>query len=185
MSLIIGLGNIGKEYEGTRHNIGFDVVDALADTLSLTFGPGNGPFVVAEGRHRGRNIVLIKPTTYMNKSGVAVRKALSEYKTDIQNCLIVYDDLNLEVGDIRLRSQGSAGGHNGISDIIERLGTREFPRLRFGIGNDFPKGRQVDFVLSAFSNSDQPYVEEGIQKAHDACLHFVRAGIERTMNDFN
>lgn len=185
MSLIVGLGNIGQEYEGTRHNIGFEIVDAIAETLSTTFRPGNGPFVVAEGRHRGRKVVLIKPTTYMNKSGVAVRKALSEYKTDKQDCLIVYDDLNLDVGDVRLRPQGSAGGHNGIANIIELLGTREFPRLRFGIGNDFPKGRQVDFVLSPFNNSDQKYLEEGIQKAHDACLHFVREGIAKTMNNFN
>ncbi|MEX0723275.1 MAG: aminoacyl-tRNA hydrolase [Gracilimonas sp.] len=185
MSLIIGLGNIGQEYEGTRHNIGFEVVDAIAETLSTTFGPGDGPFVVAEGRHRGRNVVLIKPTTYMNKSGIAVRKALTKYKTDIDYCLIVYDDLNLDVGDVRLKSQGSAGGHNGIANIIAELGTREFPRLRFGIGNDFPRGRQVDFVLSPFKNSDQKYLEEGIQKAHDASLNFAREGIIKTMNNFN
>jgi PTH1 family peptidyl-tRNA hydrolase len=185
MPLIVGLGNIGQEYDGTRHNIGFEIVDAIAETLSTTFGPGNGPFVVAEGRHRGRNVVLIKPTTYMNKSGVAVRKALTKYKTELDHCLIVYDDLNLDVGDVRLKSQGSAGGHNGIANIIAELGTREFPRMRFGIGNDFPKGRQVDFVLSPFSNSDQKYLEEGIQKAHDASLNFAREGIVRTMNNFN
>lgn len=185
MSLIVGLGNIGEEYEGTRHNIGFEIVDALAETLSITFGPGDGPFVVAEGRHRGRNVVLIKPTTYMNKSGMAVKKALSKYKADQQDCLVIYDDLNLDVGDIRLRASGSAGGHNGIQNIIDQLGNRDFPRLRFGIGNDFPRGRQVDFVLSPFSNSDQPYLEEGIQKAHDAALYFVREGINKTMNNFN
>ncbi|WP_020404415.1 aminoacyl-tRNA hydrolase [Gracilimonas tropica] len=185
MSLIVGLGNIGEKYEGTRHNIGFEIVDALAETLSITFGPGDGPFVVAEGRHRGRNVVLIKPTTYMNKSGMAVKKALSKYKADQQDCLVIYDDLNLDVGDIRLRASGSAGGHNGIQHIIDQLGNRDFPRLRFGIGNDFPRGRQVDFVLSPFSNSDQPYLEEGIQKAHDAALYFVREGINKTMNNFN
>ena len=185
MSIIVGLGNIGQKYEGTRHNIGFDIVDAIAETLSTTFGPGDGPFVVAEGRHRGRNVFLVKPTTYMNRSGKAVRKALSKYKTDKQDCLIVYDDLNLDVGDVRLKAQGSAGGHNGIQNIIDELGSREFPRLRFGIGNDFPRGRQVDFVLSPFNNSDQKYLEEGIQIAHDACLHFVREGIEKTMNNFN
>lgn len=185
MSLIVGLGNIGEEYEGTRHNIGFEIVDALADTLSITFGPGDGPFVVAEGRHRGRNIVLVKPTTFMNKSGVAVKKALSKYKIDQRDCLIIYDDLNLDVGDVRLRPKGSAGGHNGIQNIIDQLGNRDFPRLRFGIGNDYPRGRQVDFVLSPFNNSDQKYVEEGIQKAHDAALHFVREGIQKTMNNFN
>lgn len=185
MSLIIGLGNIGPEYQGTRHNIGFEIVDVIADTLSTAFGPGNGPFVVAEGRHRGRSVVLIKPTTYMNRSGIAVRKALAKYKTDKDHCLIIYDDLNLEVGDVRLRAQGSAGGHNGITSIIEELGSREFPRLRFGIGNDYSKGRQVDYVLSPFNKSDQKYLEEGIQKAHDAALNFVRDGIAKTMNNFN
>lgn len=185
MSLIIGLGNIGQEYQGTRHNIGFEIVDVIADTLSTTFGPDNGPFVVAEGRYRGRKVVLIKPTTFMNKSGVAVRKALAKYKADKNNCLILYDDLNLDVGDVRLKAQGSAGGHNGIANIIEELGSREFPRLRFGIGNDFPKGHQVDYVLSPFNNSDQKYLEEGIQKAHDAALFFAREGISKTMNNFN
>lgn len=185
MSLIIGLGNIGQEYAGTRHNIGFEIVEAIADTLSISFGPGEGAFDVAEGRHRGRNVVLVKPTTYMNKSGVAVRKALAKYKTDIDHCLIIYDDLNLDVGVVRLKGQGSAGGHNGIANIIYELGSREFPRLRFGIGSDFPKGRQVDYVLSPFNNSDQTYLEEGIKKAHDAALFFVREGINKTMNHFN
>lgn len=185
MSILIGLGNIGSEYEGTRHNIGFEVVDAIAETLSITFGPGDGPFVVAEGRHRGRNVVLIKPTTFMNRSGRAVTKALAKYKTDKDHCLIIYDDLNLDVGDVRFKAQGSAGGHNGIADIIDQLGTRDFPRMRFGIGNDFPRGRQVDFVLSPFTNSDQKYLEEGLKIAHDAALFFVREGITKTMNQFN
>lgn len=185
MSIIVGLGNIGQEYEGTRHNIGFEVVDALAETLSITFGPGDGPFVVAEGRHRGRNVVLIKPTTYMNRSGLAVRNVLSKYKTDKDHCLIIYDDLNLDVGDVRLKATGSAGGHNGIQNIIDVLGSRDFPRIRFGIGNDFPRGKQVDFVLSPFKKTDQKYLEEGIQKAHDASLYFVREGINKTMNHFN
>lgn len=185
MSLIVGLGNIGQKYEGTRHNIGFDVVDHIADTLSVTFGPSKGPFVVAEGRHRGRNVILVKPTTFMNLSGTAVRKALSHYKTDIRDCLIVYDDLNLPLADIRLKGKGSHGGHNGIADIIEKLGTREFPRLRFGIGNDFPKGRQVDFVLSPFKPSEMEKLEEGIQTAHDAALCFTREGISKTMNMYN
>ncbi|MEX2362920.1 MAG: aminoacyl-tRNA hydrolase, partial [Balneolaceae bacterium] len=165
MSIIVGLGNIGQEYEGTRHNIGFEVVDLLAETLSTTFGPGNGPFVVAEGRHRGRNVVLVKPTTYMNKSGVAVKKVLAKYQAPVDEILIIYDDLNLEVGDFRLKGQGSAGGHNGISNIISELGSREFPRLRFGIGNNFPRGRQVDFVLSLFQNPQREIGDITKQKA--------------------
>lgn len=185
MSLIVGLGNIGQKYQGTRHNIGFEVVDLLSETLSASFGPGNGPFDVAEGRHRGRKVVLIKPTTFMNHSGIAVRKALAKYKADKNNCLIIYDDLNLPVGDIRLKSTGSHGGHNGVANIIDQLGSRDFPRLRFGIGNDFPKGKQVDYVLSGFKPSEQLAVNEALQAAHDAALTFVREGIDKTMNFYN
>lgn len=185
MSIIVGLGNIGQEYNGTRHNIGFEVLDTLSDTISASFGPGNGPFDVAEGRHKGRKVVLIKPTTFMNHSGKAVRKALARYKTDMKDCLIIYDDLNLPVGDIRLKSGGSHGGHNGIGSIIDELGSRDFPRLRFGIGNDFPRGKQVDFVLSPFKKSEAKYVEDGLQNAHDAALNFIRDGIDKTMNYFN
>ena len=185
MSIIIGLGNIGLEYEGTRHNIGFEVVEALARTLSITFGPGNGPFVVAEGRHRGRSVILAKPTTFMNRSGTAVKKILAKYQADKDEILIVYDDLNLDLGIIRLKKQGSAGGHNGIADIIEQLGSREFARLRFGIGNDFPRGKQVDFVLSPFDSQERELVEQAKEKAHDASLSFVREGITKTMNYFN
>lgn len=185
MSIIIGLGNIGQEYDGTRHNIGFEVVDLLAETLSTTFEAGNGPFVVAEGRHRGRNIVLVKPTTYMNKSGIAVRKILGRYNAVKEDGLIIYDDLNLDVGDLKLKGQGSAGGHNGISNIITELGSREFPRLRFGIGNNFPRGRQVDYVLSPFDKSEQEIIEEAKKKAHDVALSFARDGLTKAMNYYN
>ncbi|MEQ9266625.1 MAG: aminoacyl-tRNA hydrolase [Balneolaceae bacterium] len=185
MSIIIGLGNIGQEYDGTRHNIGFDVVDEIAKTLSVTFGSGNGPFVVAEGRHKGRKIVLVKPTTFMNRSGTAVRKALAKYSTDKKDCLVVYDDLNLPVGVTRMKPNGSAGGHNGIIDINEQLGSSEYPRLRVGIGNNFSRGRQVDYVLSKYDESEMEEVKLSIQKAHDAALAFVNLGIERAMNFFN
>lgn len=185
MSIIVGLGNVGQEYDGTRHNIGFEVIDVLAKTLSVTFGSGNGPFVVAEGRHKGRKIVLIKPTNYMNRSGTAVKKALAKYNADKKDCLVIYDDLNLPVGATRLKAQGSDGGHNGIADINEKLGSKEYPRLRVGIGNDFKNGKQVDFVLSHFDDSETDEVNISIQKAHDAALAFVNLGIERAMNFFN
>lgn len=185
MSIIVGLGNVGQEYDGTRHNIGFDVIDVLANTLNVTFGSGKGPFVVAEGRHKGRKIVLIKPTTYMNLSGTAVKKALAKYNTDKKDCLVVYDDLNLPIGAVRMKGQGSDGGHNGIADINEKLGTKEYPRLRVGIGNDFRKGQQVHYVLAPFKESEMDEVEASIQKAHDAALAFVNLGIERAMNFFN
>lgn len=185
MPLLIGLGNIGREYEGSRHNIGFEIVDGIAEKLSAGFRPGRGPFEVAEGRFKGRKITLIKPATYMNLSGTAVKKALARYNTDVRDCLVIYDDLNLPLGKIRLREAGSAGGHNGIKDIIAKLGTDRFPRLRFGIGHDFAKGRQVDFVLTKFNPDEQELLAEAKIKALDAALSFANDGIERAMNYHN
>ncbi len=185
MSVIVGLGNIGTEYNGTRHNIGFEIVDEIAKTLKTSFGPGGGPFEIAEGRHKGRKIVLVRPTTFMNRSGTAVKKALAKFNTDKQDCLIVYDDLNLPLGTNRMKAKGSAGGHNGITDIIERLGSNDFPRLRFGIGDNFSRGRQVDYVLAPFDNEELEEKLQAVQHAHDAALAFVNIGIERAMNLFN
>ena len=185
MSIIAGLGNIGGEYEGTRHNIGFVIADRLADSLSLTFSSGHGSFLVAEGSFKSRPVVIIKPTTYMNLSGNALTKAIVKYRTPLDRCLVCYDDLNLPVGKIRFRENGAAGGHNGIQHIIDRTGTRNFPRLRFGIGNDFPRGRQVDYVLGRFSTDNQIDIEAGIEKALDGILCFIREGMTTTMNRFN
>lgn len=185
MPLIVGLGNIGAEYENTRHNVGFKVIDALAKTLSVKLGPGRGPFHVAEGRHRGRKMILMTPDTYMNRSGLAVNKALNYYHLNPEDCLVCYDDINLPLGKIRLRKKGSAGGHNGIADIIEKLGTQNFPRLRMGIGNNFTRGHLVDYVLSPFKKHEWDTVEESIQDAHDAVLCYVREGINKAMNSYN
>ncbi len=185
MSIIVGLGNVGREYTGTRHNIGFEVVELIAKTLSVEFEAGSGPYVQAEGRHKGRKVVLIKPTNYMNRSGTAVKKAMANFKTDKKNCLVVYDDLNLPVGITRMKGKGSDGGHNGIADINEKLGTMEYPRLRVGIGNNYARGRQVDYVLAPFEESEREEVDLSVQKAHDAALAFVNLGIERAMNFFN
>lgn len=184
MSIIVGLGNVGQEYDGTRHNIGFEVVDLIAETLSVSFKAGGGPFVVAEGRHKGRKIVLVKPTNFMNRSGTAVQKVLNKYHTDKKDCLIIYDDLNLPVGVTRMKERGSDGGHNGIADINEKIG-QEYPRLRVGIGNNFARGRQVDYVLAPFDKEEMEEVETSVKKAHDAALAFVNIGIERAMNFFN
>jgi PTH1 family peptidyl-tRNA hydrolase len=185
MPLIIGLGNPGSKYAGTRHNIGYELIDQLADSLSAQLGPGKGPFCVGKGHHAGQSLYLIKPTTYMNNSGQAVRKALNWYKEDAEQCLICYDDLALDVGDIRLRPSGSAGGHNGIKDIIQKLGTNTFPRLRIGIGSDFPNGQQVQHVLSAFSNDERKIINTTLDTATDACFCFIREGIDQAMNKFN
>ncbi len=185
MPIIFGLGNIGEEYELTRHNIGFELLDVLADVLSFKFTAGNGPFLVAEGVFKTRKVILVKPTTYMNRSGTAVKKCLSIYKHSLENCLVCYDDLNLPPGKIRFRSNGSAGGHNGIEDIIFRTGSKNFPRLRFGIGNDFPRGRQADYVLSKFSKDELPDIEISKKNAVDGILCFIREGITNTMNSYN
>jgi PTH1 family peptidyl-tRNA hydrolase len=183
--MIVGLGNIGQEYEDTRHNIGFKVVESIAETLSVSFGVANGPFLVAETSYKGRKLQLIKPTTYMNLSGTAVKKALQLYQTEMDDCLIVYDDLNLPVGEIRIKPKGSDGGHNGIADINEKLQTRSYPRLRVGIGNNFRRGKQVDYVLSPFDPEEESEIAASVQKAHEAALLFVHQGLERAMNSYN
>ena len=185
MPIIVGLGNPGSKYTGTRHNIGFELIDQLAGAMSVRMGPGKGPFHVGKGRHAGHNIYLVKPTTYMNNSGEAVQKVLNWYKERPQHCLVCYDDLALDVGVLRLRPKGSAGGHNGIKDIIHKLGTDSFPRLRIGIGNNFASGQQVQHVLSPFTDQERPKVNNALDKAVDAVFTYVRAGIDQAMNDFN
>lgn len=185
MPIIVGLGNPGSKYAGTRHNIGFELIDKLADALAVKLGPGKGPFAIGKARYKGQAICLAKPTTFMNNSGDAVQQVLNWYKEDPRQCLICYDDLNLDVGTIRLRPNGSAGGHNGIKDIIQKLGTKDFPRLRIGIGNDYPRGQQVAHVLSPFSKEERATLAPTLNKAADAVFCFVREGIEQAMNDFN
>ncbi len=185
MPLIIGLGNPGNKYAGTRHNIGFEFLDRLTEAMSVRLGPGKGPFHVGKGNHGGQALYLIKPTTYMNNSGDAVREAVNWYKEELDHCLVCYDDLDLEVGTIRLRPGGSAGGHNGIKDIIQKLGTNAFPRLRIGIGNDFSRGQQVQHVLSPFSDEERTVLNSTLDTAVDAALCFIREGIDQAMNKFN
>lgn len=185
MPVIVGLGNPGQKYAGTRHNIGYELVDQLADQLSVRMGPGKGPFHIGDTHYHREKVILVKPTTYMNVSGDAVVQVLNWYKLEPSDCLVCYDDLNLDVGSIRLRPKGSAGGHNGIKDIIQKLGTDKFPRLRIGIGNDFRQGNQVDFVLSKFSKTERETIEETLRRAADAVLSYVDHGIDTAMNDYN
>jgi PTH1 family peptidyl-tRNA hydrolase len=185
MTLIVGLGNPGPEYDGTRHNIGFHVLFEVAEKLGIRFQPGKGPFMVATGSHKGRKVALVLPTTYMNLSGQAVSKALKVFDIALMDCLVVTDDLNLPVGKVRIRSSGSDGGHNGLSSIITTVNSDQFPRLRFGIGNDFPRGRQADYVLSAFNPDEQDAVQAGVDRSVDAVLCFIREGIVTTMNTYN
>ena len=182
--LIAGLGNIGPEYENTRHNIGFKILDSLANTQGAPFKLERLAFF-AEYRSRGKNIYLIKPTTYMNLSGKAIRYWMTELKIQPQNMLVVLDDLAIPFGTIRIRVKGSDGGHNGLKDIDATLGNNNYPRLRFGVGNEFAKGRQVDYVLGKWNAEERKLLNERIKVACEAINSFMFEGIERAMNKYN
>lgn len=184
--LIVGLGNPGAEYAGTRHNIGFVVADLLAERARADWKEdGRAGALVASGRLRGRPVTLVKPQTYMNRSGASVKHLLRRLGLDVRDCLVIYDDINLPPGKLRLRKNGSAGGHNGMQDIIDALGSDGFPRLRFGVGNDFERGRQADYVLSPFSPEQQPEVDAALPRAVQAATTFVTDGLVTAMNRFN
>lgn len=181
--LIVGLGNPGPDYQGTRHNIGFHVVDALAGA-STAFSPARYA-EVAELRHKGRTLLLAKPQTFMNLSGKAVRYWMEGENIPPERMLVITDDLALPYGRLRLRSAGSAGGHNGLTHIIETLGHESFPRMRFGIGNGFPRGGQVDFVLGRWSADEAAQLPKHTERAVEAVKAFALMGIEHAMNTFN
>jgi PTH1 family peptidyl-tRNA hydrolase len=182
--LIAGLGNIGEEYKHTRHNIGFDVVDAFAARHNAVF-QNDRLADVAECKWKGKTFILIKPTTYMNLSGRAVKYWLDKEKIPLENLLVILDDLALPLDVIRLRPGGSDAGHNGLKSIQESLGSNQYPRLRFGVGNQYPKGRQVEFVLGKWKNTEEPVVQEKIEKSADIIESFASIGIARTMNEYN
>ncbi|MCX2738820.1 aminoacyl-tRNA hydrolase [Pontibacter anaerobius] len=182
--LIVGLGNIGPEYAETRHNIGFMVLDYLAKKYEGNFDSGRHAFVT-EIKTKGRTFVLVKPTTYMNLSGKAVQHWLTSLKLPAEQMLVITDDLALPFGKLRIRAKGSAGGHNGLKHIEQILGNNNYPRLRFGVGDNFHKGKQVDYVLNKFSDDEQPELQTLIEKAADAVIAFGTIGLERTMNQFN
>lgn len=182
--LITGLGNIGLEYANTRHNIGFDVADAFASVHKAEFISGRLADV-AQFRLMGKQVMIIKPTTYMNLSGRAVKYWLDKEGIKIENSMTIVDDLALPITRIRIRATGTHAGHNGLKSIQEALGTDAYPKLRFGIGNDFPKGRQVDFVLSRWKPQEEPLIRQKIDKCVAILESFILAGMERTMNEYN
>jgi len=185
MPILVGLGNPGIEYDKTRHNIGFEVIDHLSHFLGIKLDDRSGPWYAGIANHRGTKIVLMKPTTYMNLSGQAVNKALQVFRMLPLECMVITDDINLPVGKIRIRKSGSSGGHNGLTDIIERIRTDEFPRMRLGVGNTFARGQQADYVLSPFTVEQRVDIDEMIPKAAEACLCFCREGIDASMNRYN
>ena len=182
--LIVGLGNIGDEYRNTRHNIGFKMLDAFAEASNIVFADKRYG-MVAHCRVKNAELVLLKPSTYMNLSGNAVRYWLNEEKIPVENMLVMVDDLNLPFGTIRIRKQGSAGGHNGLKHIEQVLGTPNYARVRFGIGNDYPKGAQMNFVLGQWSDEEERLLPERLKITTEIIPSFCLQGIERTMNGFN
>ncbi len=182
--LIVGLGNIGADYDGTRHNIGFEVLDHLAKEESFSFESAKlGSTAVF--KIKGRSLLLLKPSTYMNLSGKAVRYWLEKEKIPIENLLVITDDLNLPFGSIRLKTKGSDGGHNGLKDIQAQLNTTKYSRFRFGIGAEFGKGRQVNYVLGKWNEDESAKLPERLDKAIALIKSFVLAGANQTMSDFN
>lgn len=182
--LIAGLGNIGPEYELTRHNIGFLILDRLADNKGAKFKQNKLAYTT-ELKHNGRNLVLVKPTTYMNLSGKAINHHLQSNKIPRERLLVVTDDIALPYGKIRLKPKGSAGGHNGLKNIEQLTGGQNYPRLRFGVGDDYHKGQQVDYVLSPFNKQEMDELVSHMDNSIDAILSFCTIGMERTMNHFN
>ena len=182
--LIVGLGNIGAEYHHTRHNIGFDVADALAVKHNVSFN-SDRLADVATVRWKGKILVIIKPTTYMNLSGRAVKYWMDKERIPAENIMVILDELALPLTTLRIRPGGSDAGHNGLKSIQEAIATNQYPRLRFGIGNDFPKGRQVDYVLGRWNEKEEPVVRQKIDKCVEVIESFATIGLPRTMNNYN
>jgi len=199
--LVVGLGNPGVEYDGTRHNVGFDIVDSIAQKSKLEFeevksgwmdkwlrkgtSPADGERLLGFGRYQSIPFGLMKPLTFMNRSGSAIVPVMRKFGLNPKDILVIVDDLNLPVGALRLRERGSAGGHNGLSDIQDRLSSDNFPRLRVGIGSNFGRGQQSDYVLSKFDDSEQELVLDSIERSRDAALTFIGKGVKIAMNRFN
>jgi len=183
-SLIVGLGNIGKEYEHSRHNIGLDILDELSSQFEGSFSSEKYAFI-HKGKYKGRTIILLKPTTFVNLSGKAVNYWLQKEKIKLGNLLVVLDDLALPFGTLRMRKKGNDGGHNGLKNINEALGTNNYARLRFGIGGQFHRGQQVDFVLGQWTEQERDSLKERMEMVGKMVLSFCTAGVERTMSQFN
>jgi len=182
--LIVGLGNIGAKYKNTRHNIGFKILDKIAENKDVIFETKKlGD--LSKFKYKGRTFILLKPNTFMNLSGKAVKYWQTIEKIPLENILVITDDLNLPFGAIRIKAKGSAGGHNGLTNIIDLLQTQDFARLRFGVGSEFRKGNQIDYVLGEWSTEEQENLDERIDKSSKAITSFALAGLANTMSEFN
>ena len=182
--LVAGLGNIGSEYQNTRHNIGFRVLDALSKASNIVFEDKRYGSV-AQLKVKGKTLILLKPSTYMNLSGNAIRYWLQAEKIQVENLLVVLDDLALPFGSLRLKGKGSDAGHNGLKSIQSIIGTQNYARLRFGIGNDYPQGGQVDYVLGEFSDEEEKSLPDRMSICDEIIKSYCLAGLQNTMNQFN
>ena len=185
MYIIAGLGNPGKQYESTRHNVGFCVIDILADRMGVCVEEKKHKALGGRGILEGHKIVLLKPQTFMNLSGESIRGAADYYKVEKENIMIIYDDISLEPGQLRIRKKGSAGGHNGIKNIIAHLGTQEFPRIKVGIGDKPRQMDLADYVLSRFSKGEQELMDKAYRDAADAAAMVIGQGMDPAMNHYN
>lgn len=183
MFLIVGLGNIGKQYENTRHNVGFDIIDIISDRYNIPVSREKFKGTYGEGIIAYKKVILLKPSTYMNLSGESIREVVSFYKIPTEKVIVIYDDISLDIGRLRIRTQGSAGGHNGIKSIIAHLGTDVFPRIKVGIGQ--PKDQLVSHVLGKFSAEDKQAIKELFKASADAVECIVSEGITEAMNKYN
>ena len=185
MKLIVGLGNPTDKYEGTRHNVGFEVIDRMADEYGIGLDAVKHKGMYGKGKIDGQTVILLKPMTYMNLSGESVSAVAAYYKIEPEDIIVIYDDINLDVGRLRVRGKGSAGGHNGIKNIIAHLHTEEFPRVRVGVGMKPPKMDLADYVLSRFTKDECEKMDEGYDKAVRATAMLVKDELEQAMNDYN
>lgn len=184
MFVIVGLGNPGVKYENTRHNIGFNIINVLAETLNISVNKIKHEALIGTGFYEGEKIMLVKPQTYMNKSGESVRKIVDYYDVPLEKLLIIYDDIDTEIGSIRLRKKGSGGTHNGMNNVIYQLNNSQIPRLRFGVG----RSEEIplrSYVLGKFKTENIESINENIIKSKDATLSFVKEGIDKAMNKYN
>ena len=185
MYIIVGLGNPTREYQATRHNIGWDAITRIADDYNIPLNSRKHKAICGTGIIEGEKVLLAQPLTYMNLSGECVRELVDYYKISLHELIVIYDDINLEVGQLRIRKKGSAGGQNGMKNIIQHLGSDDFPRIRIGVG-DKPEGWDLaDYVLSKFKDDEQSIIREALKNASDACRMIISSGIDAAMNKYN
>lgn len=183
MFLIVGLGNPGREYDGTRHNIGFEAIDYISSKNNIDINKSKFKGMFGEGFIKGQKVILLKPTTYMNLSGESIREVINFYKIDNNKIIVIYDDISLEIGKLRIREKGSAGGHNGIKSIIANMGTDVFPRIKIGVGQ--PKGDLVSHVLGRFNKDEEEDLKEVIEASNKAIEIIIQYGAKQAMNELN